>query len=336
VDYASFRRWRDGVVALRPGVRRLDCMNPVKALASWVEVGKWQAAAPTTATASDIAAVWSTATGHQLPPGEHVLGRGVRPLLEAVMRSLPAGSGELWLPDDVYPVYWQLARATGRVTRSFSTLGRGAWAFLTEAGLDAVAVLPVPLSPLGRWLAPKEAAQLEAWLWRAKDRLLVIDAAYTYDFATSRAVLRPLLDSGRCVALWSFSKSWLRPDMLGIARAPQGWAATLQGQVELPSANELAAAITWLGARPDLPSQQAVAFQRQWPRLSETIRAAIPDWQPPTSGYFSTVTISHRTLLADHGILAVPASVFGATDADVSIVSCLHDLAMDQRRERLA
>jgi hypothetical protein len=74
--------------------------------------------------------------------------------------------------------------------------------------------------------------------------------------------------------------------------------------------------------------RQAQAFAREWQRLAPLIRRAAPGWQPPETGYFSTVSLPVERLL-EHELLAVPASVFGG-DGGLSIVSCLHDLVQHE------
>jgi histidinol-phosphate/aromatic aminotransferase/cobyric acid decarboxylase-like protein len=322
VDYAGYRRWRDQVVVRRPEVRRLDCMNPARALASWVPAVRGAA------RERDPAAAFARATGHLVSADQVVIGRGVRELLEAAFTVVAGRPAELWLPEDVYPAYWELARAAGLTAHPFALLGAAAWSFLEWGAAEAVAVLPVPLSPLGRWPTRGEQAALLAWLRGSAGRTLLVDAVYTYDFPASEAVLAPLLVTGRCAVLWSCSKSWLRRDALGIAQVPPAWAAPMQAHTPAPDPT---AAIALMEEQPDLPSRQEQAFAREWARLATPIRAAAPDWQPPTTGYFSTVAMSPYRLLTDHAILSVPASVFGSRSDDLSVISCLHDLASNER-----
>jgi hypothetical protein len=317
VDYASYRRWRDETIARRPEIRRLDCMNPEKALAPWVPV-----AAP--ARTGDLAAAWARATGQVIAPGELVLSKGVREVLAAAFAVF--SGRELWLPQDVYPVYWELARAAGHSPAGFPTLSGGAWSFLEQANPRALAVLPVPLSPLGRWPSSGEVAALVQWLRAGPERGLLVDAVYTYDFEVAGELLAPLLATGRCGAVWSCSKSWLSRDVLGIGRVPREWASPLQDR--LPPV-EPGRALALLETGPELPRRQAQAFRREWQRLAPAIRQAAPDWCAPATGYFATVALPYDRLL-DRDLLAVPGSVFGGSD-DRSIVSCLHDLVRHER-----
>jgi aspartate/methionine/tyrosine aminotransferase len=330
VDYASYRLWRDETVARHPQVRRLDCMNPAKALASWVHDVQDPANDRSAATVQSAVRAWSNATGIIIPAPELVVARGVRDLLAATLATLRDPGSELWLPEDVYPAYWALARDAGFTPRPFATLGDLPWSFLQEARPRAAAILPLPLSPVGRWPSPSEHQSLVRWLESGDGHALVADAVYTYDFPTCRSVLDPLLATGRCAALWSCSKSWLTREALGIAHVPEAWAMSIRERASVPEAT-LGPVVALLQDQPGLPSRQARAFQRQWQRLAPSIRRAAPEWDPPTTGYFSEVHVNHERLLADHGILAVPASVFGAGTDAISVVSCLYDLASDER-----
>jgi hypothetical protein len=72
---------------------------------------------------------------------------------------------------------------------------------------------------------------------------------------------------------------------------------------------------------------QQNAFGLEWQRLAPRIRVTSPDWQPPVSGYFSVLSVAFERLLNEHGILAVPATVFGSSRNDLSVITCLHALA---------
>lgn len=318
MDYAAFRSFRDHIVRERE-VLRADCMNPARALARWRH-------APTDASlAGDptrALAAWTTASGLAIARERLVAGEGVRDLLRALFGIL--APGELWLPGDVYPVYWQLASSTA--PRPFATLPDLDLDFLADAGQRAVVVLPAPVTPLGRPLRPDEVEALRAWLAASPARRLVIDAVYTYDFAASLDMVETLLATDQCVLLWSCTKSWLCPDGLGVAAGPEQLLTPLRASVR--PGQRLGHAAATLERQPTLPSLQQAAFAREWSRLAPALRAADPAWAPPATGYFSIIPRHHRDLLDAHGILAVPASVFGSPQPSISIVTCLHDLVL--------
>lgn len=317
MDYAAFRSFRDQVAQARALVR-MDCMNPAKALARWQHMP-----AEGASVTGDALAAWTAASGLGIDSDQLAAGEGVRDLLRATLELVD--KADLWLPEDVYPVYWQLASGA---PHPFATLPDFDLAFLAQTSARAVVVLPAPITPLGRGLSSDEIATLHAWLRASRERVLIIDAVYTYDFAASRPMVERLLATDQCVMLWSCTKSWLCPEGLGVAAGPATIVTRLRYRVRTGS--KLARTVAALTHRPELPALQQQAFTREWDRLTPVVRAAEPSWTPPSTGYFSVLPRDHRALL-EHDILAVPASVFGSPRADLSIITCLHDLVAHAR-----
>jgi len=307
-------------------------MNPVQALAPWTYSMPESEQMATASTAQAIAA-WSRATQIALDPERTVVGRGVRDLLSATFSFALDRGEELWLPEDVYPVYWELGKQADASMRAFATLPQPDLSFLPQTGEGAAIVFPVPVSPLGRLPTDFEANALLCWLSGSRRRLLILDAVYTFDFNASRPLMESFLakNGHQCILLWSCSKSWLAPGSLGLAAVPRSLAPTLQRSVSPPSEAEFGRIKAVLDDRPDLCQLQQAAFDREWQRLAPRIRCAVSDWQPPSVGYFSVVSASFTTLLDEHDILSVPATVFGSPHDDLSIVTCLHDLAAHEK-----
>jgi hypothetical protein len=304
-------------------------MNPGKALSSWVSEPLIDD--PKASSTEHALQVWSKATGQSLSSEAQIVGRGVRDLLGLVFGYLSQSEYEVWLPEDVYPIYWGLAGDEHLQALAFSSLNVQEWDFLKAAGRRAAALLPIPLMPAGRWPTRSEIDCLVAWLRESSDRILIVDAAYTYDFRACANTLDPLLKLDQCVALFSCSKSWLLPDALGIARVPSRWSGWMRAGVPTTSTDGLALAVSRLLSHPELPSRQENVFQREWGRLSALIHSAVPGWRSPQTGYFSTVAVSYKTLLKEHNILSIPASVFGAKRDGLSVLTCLHDIAAWER-----
>lgn len=317
MDYQAFRSFRDEVLRTRD-VLRLECMNPAQALARWRHAPIEPAAEPDPQRAL---AAWARAAELVIDPRRLVHGAGVRDLLTAVLACNPGRS--LWLPIDVYPVYWQIAAAAGFAAHGFATLPDLDLALTDDP--RSILVLPIPLTPAGRLLRSAERDHLQRWLAAAPERLLVVDAAYAYDHAALAPVLAELLASEQCVVLASCTKPWLCPDALGVAAAPLALAPALRARAGTLSPN-LGRAVAVLECRPELPHLQQAAFRREWARIAPRLRAAVSDWQPPETGYFAVVACDPATLLDRHAILAVPASVFGSPRRDLAVVTCLHDL----------
>jgi aspartate/methionine/tyrosine aminotransferase len=331
VNYARYRQFRDELLRKRQPLR-LDCMNPVRALASWTSSMPELEQTAAGCSAEAIAA-WSRATQIALDPERAVVGRGVRNLLSATFSVAINRGEELWLPEDVYPVYWELGRQAEASMRAFATLPQPNLSFLSETGEGASIVFPVPVSPLGRLPTDSEANALIRWLSGSRRRLLILDAVYTFDFNAGRPLMESFLtkNGDQCILLWSCSKSWLAPGSLGLAAVPRRLAPALQGSVSPLTEAEFGKIKALLDGRPDLGQLQQAAFNREWQRLAPRIRCAVPDWKPPSIGYFSVVSMPFTTLLDQHDILSVPASVFGSAHDDLAIVTCLHDLAAHEK-----
>jgi len=323
MNYATYKQFRDEMLGEKCPLR-LDCMNPVQALADWAKRPEWDQPLPT--GPMEAVDAWSRATRIILDREKTVVALGVRDLLSATFSCVQERNQELWLPEDVYPVYWELAKHTDVRARAFTTLPRPDWTFLAQTGECAAVLVPAPLSPVGRLPTDAEINALFRWLRGSRRRLLIIDAVYTFDFSVGRALSDSLLADNQCLVLWSCSKSWLYPGALGLAKVPASLAPGLRSRVSLPSDIEAGRVIAMLEGLPDLPRMQQEAFDREWRRLAPRLRSASPDWQPPATGYFSVVSAPFMRLLEEHGILSVPATVFGSRRNDLSIVTCLHDL----------
>jgi aspartate/methionine/tyrosine aminotransferase len=326
VDYASFRRFRDELLRTRSPLR-LDCMNPAKALAAWGPPPLPEGAHQATRSESDALAAWSATTG--IRPEAAWVGAGVRDLLERVLPALDALVDEFWCPEDVYPVYAEILGA--RTRREYRTIPQVEWGRLAEASTRAALLCPIPLSPLGRFPTDDEVAGIAAWVARSEDRYLLLDGVYAYDFLAFARVLRPLLETARTIAFLSCTKSWLMPNTFGVALMTSTLQARLDTRSRHAAPSGLSRVAGWLSERPDLPRFQQQAFTREWRRLAPRIKAAAPTWEPPETGYFSVVDVPFETLLDRYEILAVPASVFGSSSRDHSMLACLHDLVAHER-----
>jgi len=299
-------------------------MNPSKALAAWVPRSA-NASANDRGALDRALAVWSATTGLDLK--DIRAGRGVRDLLLRLFKAFDDVE-EIWLPEDVYPVYWELAGAQ-RPCRGFRTIPEVDWGFLRNTSGRALLVCPIPLSPLGRMPRADEVRDLAGWLGASVKRYFVADCAYSCDFSGTQGALAPLLIVERAATLWSCSRPWLLPGVLGVASMPPELASRVETTVD-PSGTGVAEAAFAITTCPDLPLRQQRAFAKGWELLSPKIRAAAPDWRPPETGYFSVVTVPFEKLLDEHDILGVPASVFGSKRSDCSVITCLHDLILHQ------
>ncbi|MFD0568909.1 aminotransferase class I/II-fold pyridoxal phosphate-dependent enzyme [Kitasatospora gansuensis] len=107
-----------------------------------------------------------------------MVSRGVRHGLGVVFHWLHSVQARLWLPSDVYPVYFDLARAVGLAPASYPTLPTPALPSSPADDRPEYLLLANPSKPLGRYLSDAECAALIAWLQESPHRHLLIDCVY--------------------------------------------------------------------------------------------------------------------------------------------------------------
>ena len=101
------------------GLLRLDCMNPVKALAALKPAPPSR---PRPASARDLEAVWRARWDIAAAGGRVVLSTGARPFLARLYAAFATEGRRLHAPEDVYPVYLDLAAAAGLTLTTFATV----------------------------------------------------------------------------------------------------------------------------------------------------------------------------------------------------------------------
>jgi aspartate/methionine/tyrosine aminotransferase len=287
----------------------------------------------------DIARAWLRR--YELPEGwsrQALVCRGVRHGLEVVFQWLSTVQARLWLPSDVYPVYFELARAAGLAPESYPTLPSPVLPSPDEpaAGDDdrpEYLLLANPSKPLGRYLSDDECKAVISWLARSPRRSVLIDAVYDLDapFAVGTQLL---LATGRAVLLHSVTKGWLWPRTFGVVLLgpQQAESAELSEAFRAapPAQEQLRVADRLLTEHGDVPGQVADALavraERLFERLPDEVLAAIPSEIRTSPGnYFFPVGIPAETLQREHGLLAMPVSVFGESMWSGSILTSLAD-----------
>lgn len=245
---------------------------------------------------------------------------GVRRSLRALFGWLASRNARVGIPDDVYPVYLQLAEDAGvQVVRFPAREG-----LPPLEALDAL-LLCEPLKPWGRTPGSEETEAVERWVRAEPDRrVLLIDSAYA---TPPTAWTQRLIHEDLAFVLASLSKGWLLPDHVGLCITPSRWRQDARAVfAPLPKDERKLrigyAALTEHASRPrqvsELLAERAHALDAFTARRPE-LRSS------PCVGYFATSRCSFDELL-EQGVLGVPASVFGGP-ARVSILSSLRACA---------
>ncbi|MCE9669911.1 hypothetical protein LY474_19110 [Myxococcus stipitatus] len=241
---------------------------------------------------------------------------GVRRSLRAVFGWLASRGARVGVPDDVYPVYLQLADEAGvQVLRFHAREG-----LPPLESCDAL-LLCEPLKPWGRGLQPEEQERVEAWA-RAEPgrRVLLVDSAYATP--PTPWTLR-LLHEELAFVLVSLSKGWLVPDHVGLCITPSRWRQDARDVFALLPKDEHKlrvgyAALTEHALRP----RQVGALLAERARALDAFTTRRPELQASACvGYFATSARPFDELL-ELGVLGVPASVFGGP-ASLSVLSSL-------------
>ena len=239
-----------------------------------------------------------------------LVSHGVRRSLEALFGAFASAGLRVALPSDVYPVYFELAACAGLSPAARFAARDGLPAELP--GLDVV-LLCEPKKPWTQAVTEEHVHVLEAWLSADPKRLVVLDSAYA---TPPSSTARRLLDTGRAVLCWSLSKGWLIPDHGGVCVVPEPWVETLRPRFAALPKDETKLRIAY-GALTESAPRVAVVQQRLSALASrlDAVTSARPALQASRCvGYFAESPLTFPQLL-EQGVLAVPASVFGSTEA---------------------
>lgn len=256
--------------------------------------------------------------------------RGVRHGLGVVFQWLRTVDARLWLPGDVYPVYFELARAAGLAPGSYPTLPAPVLPGSPPDERPEYLLLANPSKPLGRYLSEAECAAVVDWLRASPHRRVLVDTVY--DLGTPFAAgTRRLLETGRAVLLHSVTKGWLWPRTFGVALLPPEHTALVEAfRADSPSPEQLRLADRLLSAHGDVPERVAAELaaraERLFEQLPDEVLAAIPASSRTCPGnYFFPVTLTAETLRHEYGVLALPVGVFGESDWSGSVLTSLAD-----------
>lgn len=250
---------------------------------------------------------------------------GVRDSLALLFRHYARRNVYLWLPSDIYPAYGELARAAGLKPHLFSTLPGLVWPSAKPAPMSEILVVSNPLKPLGRWLTGVEVDALTAWLSASVHRRLLLDTVYTFDTAFHPMTLR-LLATDQTILLHSLTKGWLHPQIFGVALVPESDIAELAPAFRShpPPQTNLVCARELISRHSDMPQVVAAALAKAELifRAAVAKDIALPA-KHPAPGYLTVVAGHWAELLETTNVLGIPASVFGSSCENLTILSSL-------------
>ncbi len=323
MSYQVFREFRDNLIQNHSPLR-LDCMNAARSLNKEIPKTEMLKNTYDDYPLQPLLNLWQKRWGAESLFKHVTAAESIRSLLESFFRVLANNKYSLYMPNDVYPVYWELAASRKIRPKGFSTMPSLSWEFLETTSSKSVILLPHPLSPAGRYLTSSDCDQLETWLNSAEDRWLLLDAVYEFNFIPASATHR-LFKTGQVILLHSLSKGWLSPETLAVAVSPTSWPYAFEETTVALAIEARKTAHQLLSTFANKPRDLQNLFQRRWDNLSATLRQWDPQWTKPESGYFSFLRMPAADLLKQHNALAIPSSVFGSSEETISIITCLHE-----------
>lgn len=329
MNFSDFQSWRDQ--ALRTDPDLLDCgeTNLYRAMAAWRPQPD-VAGDDRPVHRCDLARLWLARYGYASTLSRRALVcGGVRHALSLIFQVIASEDGAmLWLPQDVYPAYGELARSANLVPRTYITLPMPTLPATRPNDGSEYLLIANPWKPLGRYVSEEEYSHLLRWLEASSSRYLLIDSVY--DFAVPfHEITQRLYAAGRVVLVHSVTKGWLWPKTFGIALMGE-CCAMFEGvfREHPPGADSLRLADALLSNASMLPDQVARELDRRSAKWMETIpdeiRAGLLNASCATPGcYLFPIDIPVTVLMQRYKLLGIPASAFGAVAWDGTILTSL-------------
>lgn len=242
------------------------------------------------------------------------ISRGVRDSLRILFQHAAARGVEVLIPSDVYPVYWEIARATSVKHRGWEAqhpFGTSEAPPPVDDGAPQWLLIPDPVKPWGRAVG-SEIAQVRAWAAADDRRRVVIDAVYSPRIVPASA--QRLLDEGIGIVLMSLSKGWLSPQKMGWTLFSDRDAPELRPLFMGQDRNVagLAFARRAFQEHADRPTRVAAAVERLRAAFVTNLEKAYGvSINLPEIGYLIPDEGS-ASAWEERGVIAIPASVFGS------------------------
>lgn len=275
----------------------------------------------------DLVRLWCHRAGLQEHPRTVLASEGVRHSLQVIFGLFAQSGATVAIPTDVYPVYLQIASRAQLSVLGFTTFPQFKLRQILHAAQEVGVLhvlLPCPLKLQGRAWTNEEMATAEAWLHAGKQRRLILDGVYGFG-ARLDSVTKRLIESDQVLFLDSLSKSFLHEQVFGVAVVPaqdlECYTAAFCNLV--PASAKLHIAHQLLERHPDIPRQVARALDSRRTTLLSSVLRSQNQPLPPEQGYLVAIDCPAESLLKEHLLLAIPASVFGSLRTDWSVASAL-------------
>ena len=280
MNYQEYRAYKESLNLNQ--YFRLDCMNPYKAM-SFIQPVHYEVKKFGARKFIEKQIDYS---------GHFSFTKGVRAALKHLCQVYKERT--LYLPNEVYPVYFDLADKLKVIPYSI---------FEQQ---DFIEVHDSMILYTFNHFGSMKLTYSQAEELIARGNLLIIDAIYDYENCLKD--WHSLIKNGRCYILNSFSKNQLCRDF---------------GYVLHQSTIEFEAPGSYYEFDETVPHEQIQMFRTRWESIRTDYQGVIEQSRHP---YFAVINLPFHKLL-EQGILGVPLSVFAKYDAqEKTIVSCLYEI----------
>lgn len=267
--------------------------------------------------------------------------QGVRASLKVLFEHAKSQGLSIALPQDVYPVYASLARDAGleaAATPRYPTMGLATLSTALRACPQALEadwlLVTSPCKPCGIEMSSSDVDMLLPWLAQKATRRVLIDAVYAFE-PLMKGPVQTLVASEQATYLHSLSKGWAAPLRAGVMLVPPQDVEMLTPRVRSLTAGKpsLRLAQGLLQSDRARPLVLGGVLDHLRKSLTQTLRAkglgaeltryveAAPS--PVLGQYLFVVPRDWRKLFHEYAVLALPASIFGSSREDLSVVSSL-------------
>jgi len=226
---------------------------------------------------------------------------GIRELLQTLFNDFLKQDKILYLPEDVYPVYFKLAGKSKNI-KQYQSCQKSFFNLPKQE--NAVLLITHPLIPEGRYLSLQQCVALKQWLAESSQRCLIIDSVYDF----KQQSLDLFFNLPQVIFLMSLSK--IASPLL----EKQGWA--LSQTPFLDSIEKKQESIIIPIGRAKLLQE---TFEKAWFELKQSLDLV----QIPQVGYLTTIEGNYKDLYQQYGLSCIPNTVFGIKNNNISVISCL-------------
>lgn len=144
---------------------------------------------------------------------------GVRDSLSVLSKIFNVDKINKWIiPKDVYPTYQKILNANECKYEEYITLGEEYIFNFLEDNNSQILLITNPLKPNGTMLNKEDFNNINLWLSKDKNRILIVDCAYMLSKIDNE--LFKLYETNQVILLFSLSKLWLIPNHFGVSLLP--------------------------------------------------------------------------------------------------------------------